>query len=399
MSTYNPYSQNSESTKLPGYQLDTTLIKIFLNSVKEGDLQEIKNNIEKYSFDVKVIKDSQYEQNALFYAALIKDDITALNVMKFFVEQGLNPLHTDKIRQTALYYAAREGKFLCCKFLIEQGCPLNDKDLYHQTPVYYACREGKISIVELMVNNGSDINLDDKYGQTCIFYAIREGHLEVVEFLIKRGADINKTDKKKMTPYLFANKFGKIKIAELLLNYGAQTHAKLPELPLGKGKNKAKKQRIEEVDSKIESEDLGQKSKKYILVRVNENGEKSGLTADEIEEFKNTFPDVFNLMNNANALAELEKHAPEELKHHDSWEKQAKKLMNSLWKFKESELFHKPVDPIELGIPDYFDIIKHPMDFSTIKKKLNNFQYTKFKEFCDDMDLVFNNCILYNGVS
>jgi hypothetical protein len=57
------------------------------------------------------------------------------------------------------------------------------------------------------------------------------------------------------------------------------------------------------------------------------------------------------------------------LKNYESWEKIAKKLMNILHKTKDSELFHKPVDPILLGIPDYFDIIKNPMDFSTIKVK------------------------------
>ena len=55
------------------------------------------------------------------------------------------------------------------------------------------------------------------------------------------------------------------------------------------------------------------------------------------------------------------------MKKYDSWEKVAKKLMNSLWKVKDAEIFHKPVDPMELGIPDYFDIIKNPMDFTTIK--------------------------------
>jgi hypothetical protein len=53
---------------------------------------------------------------------------------------------------------------------------------------------------------------------------------------------------------------------------------------------------------------------------------------------------------------------------------------------------------MELGIPDYFDIIKRPMDFSTIKKKINNYQYRNCQEFCDDMNLVFDNCLLYNGV-
>ncbi len=49
------------------------------------------------------------------------------------------------------------------------------------------------------------------------------------------------------------------------------------------------------------------------------------------------------------------------------WEKQAKKIMNNLWKFKDAEIFHKPVNPVELHIPDYFDIIKNPMDYSTVK--------------------------------
>jgi hypothetical protein len=44
--------------------------------------------------------------------------------------------------------------------------------------------------------------------------------------------------------------------------------------------------------------------------------------------------------------------------------------MNSLCRVKDSELFHKPVDPDLLGIPDYFDIIKNPMDFSTIKVEI-----------------------------
>jgi hypothetical protein len=56
------------------YQVDPTLIKMFLSTVKEGNLQTIIKELEKFPVDVKFIKDSQYEQNVLFYAALIKDD-------------------------------------------------------------------------------------------------------------------------------------------------------------------------------------------------------------------------------------------------------------------------------------------------------------------------------------
>ena len=35
----------------------------------------------------------------------------------------------------------------------------------------------------------------------------------------------------------------------------------------------------------------------------------------------------------------------------------------------------KPVDPFELKIPDYFDVIKEPMDISTVEKNLKNGVY------------------------
>ena len=37
--------------------------------------------------------------------------------------------------------------------------------------------------------------------------------------------------------------------------------------------------------------------------------------------------------------------------------------------------FQKPVDPKELGLPDYFDVVKKPMDLSTIKKKIDRNEY------------------------
>ncbi|KAM9856608.1 bromodomain-containing protein 4-like isoform 2-T2 [Aulostomus maculatus] len=58
--------------------------------------------------------------------------------------------------------------------------------------------------------------------------------------------------------------------------------------------------------------------------------------------------------------------------------------------------FHKPVDAKSLGLHDYHDIIKHPMDLSTIKKKLDNRQYRDAQEFAADVRLMFSNCYKYN---
>ncbi|KAI8486761.1 hypothetical protein Bbelb_355090 [Branchiostoma belcheri] len=62
----------------------------------------------------------------------------------------------------------------------------------------------------------------------------------------------------------------------------------------------------------------------------------------------------------------------------------------------ESLPFRQPVDPKLLGIPDYFDIVKHPMDLSTIKRKLDTGQYKDPWEYCDDVWLMFDNAWLYN---
>ena len=110
------------------YKTDTTLTKIILNSIGEGDLQTIKNNIEKNNIDIKSLKDTSKDQNAFFFAALIKEDSDALNVFKFLKELGLDPKEKDKFQQTCLYYTCREGKSLCCKYLIDE-CNLNPNEI------------------------------------------------------------------------------------------------------------------------------------------------------------------------------------------------------------------------------------------------------------------------------
>ncbi|KAL3266918.1 hypothetical protein HHI36_011068 [Cryptolaemus montrouzieri] len=62
----------------------------------------------------------------------------------------------------------------------------------------------------------------------------------------------------------------------------------------------------------------------------------------------------------------------------------------------ESMPFRLPVDPQTLGIPDYFEIVKKPIDLSTIKKKLDIGQYTDPWEYVDDVWLMFDNAWLYN---
>jgi len=60
-------------------------------------------------------------------------------------------------------------------------------------------------------------------------------------------------------------------------------------------------------------------------------------------------------------------------------------------------IFLQPVDAVELNLPDYFEIVKHPMDLGSIKKRLDNAFYKTVAEFAHDVRLTFDNAVLYNG--
>ncbi|KAH9377173.1 hypothetical protein HPB48_017913 [Haemaphysalis longicornis] len=58
--------------------------------------------------------------------------------------------------------------------------------------------------------------------------------------------------------------------------------------------------------------------------------------------------------------------------------------------------FHRPVDAELLGLHDYHDIIKHPMDLGTVKQKMDSREYGSTEAFASDVRLIFTNCFRYN---
>lgn len=58
--------------------------------------------------------------------------------------------------------------------------------------------------------------------------------------------------------------------------------------------------------------------------------------------------------------------------------------------------FYKPVDAKMLGLHDYHDIIKKPMDLGTVKRKMDEREYKTAAEFEGDVRLIFTNCYKYN---
>ncbi|KAK4438358.1 Ankyrin repeat, bromo and BTB domain-containing protein DDB [Sesamum alatum] len=75
----------------------------------------------------------------------------------------------------------------------------------------------------------------------------------------------------------------------------------------------------------------------------------------------------------------------------------AHSVIKKIMKMEAAAAFNAPVDPIALGIPDYFDIIDTPMDFGTICSKLESgLKYRNSEEVFKDVELIWDNCCKYN---
>ncbi|KAL3526322.1 hypothetical protein ACH5RR_010978 [Cinchona calisaya] len=76
--------------------------------------------------------------------------------------------------------------------------------------------------------------------------------------------------------------------------------------------------------------------------------------------------------------------------------KQCEMLLKKLMTHQYGWVFNTPVDTVKLNIPDYFTVIKYPMDLGTIKSKLASGEYSSPLDFHADVKVTFSNAMTYN---
>eukprot|EP01138_Halocafeteria_seosinensis_P005004 gb/GECG01005117.1/.p1 GENE.gb/GECG01005117.1/~~gb/GECG01005117.1/.p1 ORF type:complete len:758 (+),score=126.82 gb/GECG01005117.1/:1-2274(+) len=69
-------------------------------------------------------------------------------------------------------------------------------------------------------------------------------------------------------------------------------------------------------------------------------------------------------------------------------------VLSELMSRVEAQWFLRPVDDAQF--PDYYDIIRRPMDFQTIQSNLLSQSYNDVRDFSYDVHQVFKNCFQYN---
>lgn len=73
---------------------------------------------------------------------------------------------------------------------------------------------------------------------------------------------------------------------------------------------------------------------------------------------------------------------------------QVAKLLDEVMKHRDAWPFLRPV--VKSEVPDYYKVIKNPMDLAKIKSNLNTGKYSSNYEVTSDLQLIFKNCDLYN---
>ncbi|EKX37979.1 hypothetical protein GUITHDRAFT_77648 [Guillardia theta CCMP2712] len=72
------------------------------------------------------------------------------------------------------------------------------------------------------------------------------------------------------------------------------------------------------------------------------------------------------------------------------------KLLGRLTRQETADPFLEPVDPVEMGILDYFNVVKSPMDLGTIDSNLEHNLYSSPLEVLEDVLHMLDNAVLYN---
>jgi hypothetical protein len=73
-----------------------------------------------------------------------------------------------------------------------------------------------------------------------------------------------------------------------------------------------------------------------------------------------------------------------------------KECLNEIEEDPKSYEFREPVPWKELGLTDYPEIIKKPMDLRTVRKNLAKNKFKRYEDFFRDVQLIWDNCKTYN---
>ncbi len=163
----------------------------------------------------KLTQTQQKELNDRLIDAAKNEDIK--NVRELLAN-GADVDAKDKNGETALHWAACDGRVDVAKILIEKGADVDAKSNFNETSLHKAAFYGHVEVVKFLIENGVNVDATNNYWWTVLHEAAFYGHVEVTKVLIEKGADVDAKDKNNETAVEIAIQRGYHQIAELIKN-------------------------------------------------------------------------------------------------------------------------------------------------------------------------------------
>ncbi|KAG9050026.1 Transcriptional activator spt7 [Tulasnella sp. UAMH 9824] len=82
-------------------------------------------------------------------------------------------------------------------------------------------------------------------------------------------------------------------------------------------------------------------------------------------------------------------------RHSENFNDTLEKVLEELRSTEHAEPFLKRVN--KAIAPDYYDVIKHPMDLGSMSKNIKSGKYKNKADFANDLNLIWDNCLTYNS--
>lgn len=153
-------------------------------------------------------------------------------LVKFFVDKGLEVNATDKYGNTVVHYLVQHNPANGPKiidFLVNKGANHNQKNFRGQSPLMLAARDSSLELTRWFINSGDSVNNRDEDGNTALHYACfgvpHSGENRIVSVLVEAGALADARDNMGRTPLMLACNSSDISAARFLLSHGANVNS------------------------------------------------------------------------------------------------------------------------------------------------------------------------------
>jgi ankyrin repeat protein len=159
-----------------------------------------------------------------------------LEMVRLFVEKGVDVNAATAKGDTPLQFAAGAGNLAMVKLLLSKGADVNAATtgalqvrkgpigLNHLTPLLYAAPYGTPELVKTLIDAGAKVNAQDIRGMTPLMLAVASEtqNPDVVRLLLEKGADVRTKSLLDETALDWARKYGNPEVIGLLQKAGGE---------------------------------------------------------------------------------------------------------------------------------------------------------------------------------